>query len=187
MFGVTVLLEHLWPLMQTQLSGTGPYIDFQNFLVVFRFSDALHTVKASTARSSKTSPKHLRTSTMFVCGRCCVLFFVGLIPFSVQKITFFKSNRLALKLSWMSCISNSATLWWFSHQSPWARCHDPSGWTAFADEWWTRSIPDASYSQPNCSWDDLLGISTLCASWSGNQELLGGEWSSGQNRRFWHV
>ena len=35
------------------------------FLVVFRFHDAMHTVKASGARSSKATPKHMWTSTMF--------------------------------------------------------------------------------------------------------------------------
>ena len=40
-------------------------LQLQNSLVVFRFHDAMHTVKASGARSSKATPKHLWTSTMF--------------------------------------------------------------------------------------------------------------------------
>ena len=73
MLWVIVLLEDPWPLTETQLSDTGPYIALQNSLVVFRFHDAMHTVKA---RSRKATPKHLWTSTMFDC-RDCVLFFEG--------------------------------------------------------------------------------------------------------------
>ena len=70
-----------WPITETQLSDTGPYIAQQNSLVVFRFHDAMHTVKASSARSSKATPKYLWTSTMFERSDC-VLFFEGLISFS---------------------------------------------------------------------------------------------------------
>ena len=44
---------------ETQLADTGPYIALQNSLVVFRFYDAMHTVQASGARSSKATAKHL--------------------------------------------------------------------------------------------------------------------------------
>lgn len=72
-------------------------------------------------------------------------------------------------------------------QSPRARRHDPGWRTASADQWGAGSVPDAPYSQSDCSWDDLLGVSTLCSPWSGYQELPGGEWPSGENRRLWHV
>lgn len=72
-------------------------------------------------------------------------------------------------------------------QSPRARRHDPCRWTAPADQWRAWFFTDASHSQPDCSWDDILGISTLCSPWSGNQELPCGEWPSGENRRLWHV
>ena len=78
MLWVIVLLEDPWPLTETQLSDTGPYIALHNSLVVLRFHDAMHTVKASGARSSKATPKHLWTSTMFD-RRDRVLFFEGLI------------------------------------------------------------------------------------------------------------
>ncbi len=51
--------------METQLSETGHYIAPQNSLVIIRFHETVHTVKASSARSSKATPKHLWTSTMF--------------------------------------------------------------------------------------------------------------------------
>src|SRR4029434_3391020 len=55
-------------------SDTGPYIAPKNSLVVLRFPDAMHTVKASGSRSSKAAPKHRSSSTIFAC-RDCVLFF----------------------------------------------------------------------------------------------------------------
>ena len=67
MFWVIVLLEHPWPLKQTQLSDTRPYIVGQNLLIVSKFHDSLHTINASSARGSKTTSKHLWTSTIFDC------------------------------------------------------------------------------------------------------------------------
>src|SRR4029434_8536434 len=46
----------------------------------------MHTVKASGSRSSKATPKHRSTSTMFDC-RDRVLFSEGLILFSVNCFT----------------------------------------------------------------------------------------------------
>ncbi len=56
----------------------------QNYLVIIRFHDTIHTVKVSSAKSSKATPKHLWTSTMFDC-RDRVLYFEGLISFSVKS------------------------------------------------------------------------------------------------------
>ena len=61
-------------------SDTGPYIAPKNSLVVLRFHDAMHTVKALGSRSSKATQKHWSTSTMFDC-RDRVLFCEGLISF----------------------------------------------------------------------------------------------------------
>ncbi len=83
-FRVIFLLEDPWPLVETQLSDTGHYVAPQNSLVIIRFHDTVHTVKAFSARSSKATTKHLWTSTMFDC-RDCVLFFEGLISFSVNS------------------------------------------------------------------------------------------------------
>ena len=82
MLCLIVLLKDPWPLTETQLSDTGPYIALQNSLVVFRFHDAMHTVKASGARSSNATPKHLWTSAMFD-RRDLVLFFEGLMILSM--------------------------------------------------------------------------------------------------------
>ncbi len=49
------------------------YVAPQNYLVIIRFHDTVHTVKASSARSSKATPKHLWTSTMFDCRGCSFL------------------------------------------------------------------------------------------------------------------
>ena len=87
-------------LTETQLSDTGPYIALQNSLVVFRFHDALPTVKASGARSSKATPKHLWT-TMFD-PRDRVLFFEGLISFSAllwSHLSTWRSPRRILAFS----------------------------------------------------------------------------------------
>ncbi len=79
-----------WPLVETQLSDTGHYIAPQNSLVIIRFHDTIHTVKASSVRSSKATPKHLWTSTMFD----CVLFFEGLISFSVNSAMMSFTKKL---------------------------------------------------------------------------------------------
>ncbi len=89
----SVLLEDPWPLVETQLSDTGHYVAPQNSLVIIRFHDTVHTVKASSARSSKATPKHLWTSTMFDC-RDCVLFFEGLISFSVNSAMMSFTKKL---------------------------------------------------------------------------------------------
>ncbi len=79
-FRVIVLLEDPWPLVEMQLSDIGHYVAPQNYLVIIRFHDTVHTVKTFSARSSKATPKHLWTSTMFDCGDC-FLFCEGLIYF----------------------------------------------------------------------------------------------------------
>ena len=89
-------------LWQRPSSDTGPYIALQNSLVVFRFHDAMCTVKAFGARRSKATPKHLWTSTMFD-RRDRVLFFEGLI------IVFCKQYR--------NVLYQKALLW--SHLSTW--------------------------------------------------------------------
>ncbi len=96
-FRVIVLPEDPWPLVETQLSDTGHYVAPQNSLVIIRFHDTVHTVKASSARSSKATPKHLWTSTMFDC-KDCVLFFEGLISFSVNSamMSFTKKHYFCL-------------------------------------------------------------------------------------------
>ncbi len=53
--------------------------------------------KASSARRSKATPKHLWTSTMFDC-RDCVLFFEGLISFSVNSTMMSFTMKLYLCL-----------------------------------------------------------------------------------------
>ncbi len=65
----------------------------QDSLVIIRFHDTVHTVKASSARSSNTTPKHLWTSTMFDC-RDCVLFFEVLISFSVNSAMMSFTKKL---------------------------------------------------------------------------------------------
>ena len=97
MFWVIVLLEHPWPLTQTQLSDARSYITGQNLLIVSRFHDSLHTVYTPSARGSKTTPKHIWTSTIFNC-RYRVLFFVGLIPFSVNSRMTCFAKQLYLSL-----------------------------------------------------------------------------------------
>ena len=82
MFWDIVLLEHI----------TGHVI-----LIVYRFHVSLHTINASSARGSKTTPKHLWTSTIFDC-RYGVLFFVGLIPFSVKSRMTSFAKKLYLSL-----------------------------------------------------------------------------------------
>ncbi len=72
-FRVIVLLEDPWPLVETQLSDTGDYVAPRNSLVIIRFHDTVHTVKATSARSSKAIPKYLWTSSMFD-WRDCVFF-----------------------------------------------------------------------------------------------------------------
>lgn len=52
------LLKHLWPVTQSQLPGTGPYIAPKYVL-------NMHTIKEPIARGSKTTLKHLWNSTMF--------------------------------------------------------------------------------------------------------------------------
>ncbi len=73
-FWVIVLLEDPWPLMEMQLSDIGHCVAPQNYLVIIRFHDTVHTVKTFSTRSSKATPKHLWTTPMFDC-RDCVLFF----------------------------------------------------------------------------------------------------------------
>ena len=84
------------------------------------FHDAMHTVKASGARSRKATPKHLWTSTMFDC-RDCVLFFEGLISFSVN--------------STIMCFTKKALLW--SHLSTW---HSPRRILAFSGNFWQTLV-----------------------------------------------
>lgn len=78
MIWVFVLLGDPWPLTETQFSDTGPDSASPNYLVVFRFLDAMQTVKASGTRSGKETSKHQWTSTMFD-HRESVLFFKGLV------------------------------------------------------------------------------------------------------------
>ena len=68
MLWVIVLLEDTQPLTETQLSDTGPYIALQNYLVVFRFHDAMHTVKAEAAKQPQNicePPPCLTVGTVF--------------------------------------------------------------------------------------------------------------------------
>ncbi len=61
--------------------------------LIIRFHDTIHTVKASSARSSKATPKPLWTSTMFDC-RDCVLYFEGLISFYVKSAMMSFTKKL---------------------------------------------------------------------------------------------
>ena len=63
---------------KTQLSDTGLNIALQNALVISLFHDAMHTIKAPSARGSTATPKHHWSSSMFDC-REGVLFFEGFI------------------------------------------------------------------------------------------------------------
>lgn len=62
--------------------------------IVFRFYDALHTDKASSARGSNTPQNHHRPS-MFDC-RYCVLFCIGLISLNRKMMSFTKNLYLGL-------------------------------------------------------------------------------------------
>ncbi len=77
----------------TSGGDTGHYAVPQNSLVIIRFHNTVHTVKTSSARSSKATPKHILTSTMFDC-RDCVLFFEGLIYFSVNSAMMSFAKKL---------------------------------------------------------------------------------------------
>lgn len=101
-----------------------------------------------------------------------------------SKICF----TLKLVLQALLCVGSEFVIAFIcSMQGPWTRCHDTGWWTASAEQWGVRSVPDASYSQPDCSRNDLPGLSTFCTPWSGNQELPGGKWTSRKNRGLWHV
>lgn len=50
--------------METLLPDSGPYIVLQNSLVVFRFHNAMNTVKTSGASGGKVNSKYQWTSTM---------------------------------------------------------------------------------------------------------------------------
>lgn len=52
---------------EMQLSDTLNDVVPENSLLIIRFHDTVHTVKASEARSSKATLKRLWTSTMFYC------------------------------------------------------------------------------------------------------------------------
>ncbi len=86
--------------METQFSDTGHYVAPQNSLV-----------KASSARSSKATPKHIWTSTMFDC-RDCVLFFEDLISFSVNVMSFTKKLYFCLVCQYV--LTEGL---WFCHMS----------------------------------------------------------------------
>ena len=91
MLWVIVLLEGPWPLTETQLSDTGPYIALQNYFVVFRFHDVKHAFKA---RSSKATPKHLWTSTLFDRGGPCSFLWMPHLVFCKQYSALPKSSTL---------------------------------------------------------------------------------------------
>lgn len=96
-FGVIILLENPWSRTQTQLPDTGPNVATQNPLVIFRFHDASHTVKAPGPSGSKTTPKHLWTFAIFYCEHCFLLF-AGLILFLVNSGMMCFSKKLYLGL-----------------------------------------------------------------------------------------
>lgn len=74
-----------------------------------------------------------------------------------------------------------------SLQGPWARCHDPRGWTATSGQGGARALSDAPHRQSDSLGHGVPGFPALCTPGPGHEELPGWSQSTSEDWRFWHV